>query len=524
MTRGEIARSITRGVFYLAVEKAAALFSGIVYFALLLRWLGPTKYGIITLALSFVGLASMATGNLELYLERFAAEFEAQGRLRTLRHAYRLALGAKLLLGAVATAVLLVLAPHLAHGFTTPELASLLPPLALIVACDGLATTGRAMLYGLQQFRWISVISVAFHIAKTAMVGTLWWLRQGLPELALGLAVLTAVQGLVSTAIPTWMLRRARDPESAPDGERGTLRSMAAYCTPLLGARVTFLSGQNLSKIVLGKLFDIALLGYFSFAFQTVERFVELAFTLPSALLPSLTQLVARDELARLRVIFDQAFRLIQVVACALSFGLFVFAPEVTRWVGSPLFAPAVPLLRIMALVPFARIAQQPLHMLFQALRQPGTVLALALTKFAVEFGCYFALVPTLRLAGAGWANLAGATVAFTAAHFALRRVLPDGAGERARATLLSLALLAPFLAIALLSEAMLGGTAALVTKLALVPLALIAAFALSLVTRDDLAIFAAVPLGAGWMRAARDAVVAAGDRLARAVAVRRAM
>jgi O-antigen/teichoic acid export membrane protein len=506
------------------MEKAAALLSGIVYFALLLRWLGPTKYGIITLALSFVGLASMATGNLELYLERFAAEFETQGRLRTLRHAYRVALGAKLLLGALATVGLLLLAPHLARGFTTPELAGLLPPLAIIVACDGLATTGRAMLYGLQQFRWISVISVAFHIAKTVMVGSLWWLRQGLPQLALGLAVLTALQGLVSTAIPTWMLRRARDPESAPTGERGTLRSMLGYCTPLLGARVTFLSGQNLSKVVLGKLFDIALLGYFSFAFQTVERFVELAFTLPSALLPSLTQLVARGERERLRTVFDQAFRLIQVAACALSFGLFVFAPEVTRWVGSPLFAPAVPLLRIMALVPFARIAQQPLHMLFQALRRPGTVLGLALTKFAVEFGCYFTLVPALKLAGAGWANLAGAVVAFTAAHLALRRMLPDGADERSRATLWSLGLLVPFLAVALLSEALLGGTAALLVKMTLVPLAVIAAFAIPLVTRDDLAILASVPLGAGWMRAARDTLVAAGDRLAQAVAPRRAV
>ena len=66
MKEREIAHSVTRGAFYLSIEKASALLSGMAYFALLLRWLGPTKYGIMTLALSFVGLATMATANFEM--------------------------------------------------------------------------------------------------------------------------------------------------------------------------------------------------------------------------------------------------------------------------------------------------------------------------------------------------------------------------------------------------------------------------------------------------------------------------
>ena len=49
---------------------------------------------------------------------------------------------------------------------------------------------------------------------------------------------------------------------------------------------------------MLGKLLDATSLGYFSFAFQTIERFVELVYPLPSALLPSLTHLVARGRSA----------------------------------------------------------------------------------------------------------------------------------------------------------------------------------------------------------------------------------
>ena len=533
MKAGEIAHSVTRGAFYLTLEKAAALFSGVAYFALLLRWLGPTKYGIITLALSFTGLATMATGNFEVFLERYAAEYEAHGRLRTLLRAHHLALGLKLALGLLATIALVALTPLLAVQFKTPELRFLLPLLAPIVAFDGFATTGRATLYGLQRFRWVSGIALLFHIAKTIMVGLLWGALQGLPQLAIGLTVLTLAQGLASTIVPLWMLRRAEDPEHAPAPARAPadrtrpqlLRAMMGYCVPLLGARVTFLSGQNLGKIVLGKLFDISQLGYFSFAFQTVERFVELLYTLPSSLLPSLTQLVARDERQRLSAVVDQALRLISVAACALSFALFVFAPELTVVVGSRMFIPAIPLVRILALVPVARTAQQPLTMVFQAMRLPGTVLRLAVLKFVTEFGSYFALLPLLGIHGAAWANLAGAVVSYVGALWVLGRLLPEpgGPGGRVATAVRAAALLTVLLAVALLCDGRLSHALSLAIRVLLVPVGLLAVFALGLVVRQDLDKLAAIQLRWTPLRRVRDGFVAGASRIERAVAAGRA-
>jgi O-antigen/teichoic acid export membrane protein len=91
--RGEIAQHVTRGAFFLAVEKTAALLSGMLYFALLLRWLGPTNYGMLTLALAIAGLASISTGNLEVFLERYAAEYQARGRYALLNRAHGIAVG-----------------------------------------------------------------------------------------------------------------------------------------------------------------------------------------------------------------------------------------------------------------------------------------------------------------------------------------------------------------------------------------------------------------------------------------------
>lgn len=521
MKSGEIAHSVSRGAFYLAIEKFAALLSGTAYFALLLRWMGPTKYGVMILALSFAALATMVTGNFEVYLERFAAEYQARGAMATLRRAQLLALALKLGFGAVAAALMIGVAPFLAHQFNSPWLTVLIPLLTPMVAFDGLATTGRASLYGQQRFRAVCVLAVAFHALKTVMVGLLWYARCGLTELAIGISLLAVAQGVVNTLVPLWNLRGARDEhlESGSAGIRDLLRSIWRYCLPLLGARTIWLASQNLGKVVLGKLMDAASLGYYSFAFQTMDRLMDLIYPLPSALLPSLTHLVTRQERERMADIFSQAFRLIQVSACVLAAGVFVFAPELTRVVGSRLFLPAVPLLRVMALVPIARSAYEPMSLLFQAMHRPGAVLSLALLKFATEFSGYFVLVPMLGMIGAGWANLAGSVVAYLGALLLLSRMMPEEASNRSRTVVMSLGFTGLICAAgwALDRTAPFGwGFAA---RLVLLPPALLALFAFQLVTRYDMVKLAALQLRTRWLSLPRDLVVSWGDRLARTFA-----
>ena len=531
MKRGEIARHVTRGAFFLAVEKTAALLSGMLYFALLLRWLGPTNYGMLTLALAITGLASISTGNFEMFLERFAAEYQARGRYDLLHRAHALAVGIKVGLGLLAAVLLLLVSPLLAAQFKVPQLALLVPILTLTVATDGLATTGRSLLFGLQRYEWVSGLSLLFHVLKVLLVGSLWWAKQGLISVAIGLAALAVAQAVLMSAAAWAMARRsARAP--APDETRDApeaasepplLRQMTTYCLPLLGARAAFLSGQNLGKLLLAKVLDATQLGYYTFAFQTIERFVELAYTLPSSLLPSLTHLVAREERERLGYVFEQAFRLVQVAACAVSWAVFAFAPELTLWVGSPMFLPSTNLLRVLALVPIARTAQQPLTMLFQATRRPGSVLTLALIKLGVELACYFLLVPRLGGLGATWANLAGAVASYGTALFLAAELLPETAVGRRRVVLSALLVAVPMLLLSWMLSPPLGHSGVFVVIRASLALpAVVALFALRLITRYDLEKLSALPLRSPAVRRARDFVVRMADPMARAFEARR--
>jgi lipopolysaccharide exporter len=523
---GEIARFVSRGAFWLGMEKVAALVSGVAYSVLLLRWLGPTKFGIMTIALASVGFAATATGNFEVFLERYAAEYQAHGQRRTLLRAHLLALGVKLGLGLLAGVGLLALTPWIERFFAMPELRTLVPVLTLMVVCDGFSTTGRATLFGTQQFRAVSLLAIGFHVAKTVLVGLLWWSRHGLVSLALGLTALTALLALAQAGLALRGLRQVadREPPTPGQGWGGLFRDMLGYTAPLLGGRIAFLSGQNLSKFILGKLFDAAALGYFTFAYQTIERFNDVVNTMPAAMLPSLTQLVARDERERLRLVFDQGQRMIQALACAVSLGIFVFAREITMLIGSPLFEPAVPILRVLALVPIARTAQQPLTMLFQAMRKPGTVMGLAVAKFVTEFGSYFALVLTMGIIGAAWANLAGAVVSYALALVLLARVLPEGRQERTRTTLTAALVLAGLVAAVLLAERFVHGLAQVPLHVLAALVAGVAMFATGLLRAGDLEKVSTMPLERAWALRLRRVVLFVLDAFARVAGVRRRM
>ncbi len=520
MKSGEVARNLSRGAFFLGSEKVVTSVSTVLYSALMARWLGPTGYGKFTLAFSAITLATAFTGNFESYLDSYAAEHHLFSRLGTLRRAFAIAFGFKFVLGLLASALLVALTPWLAARYRIQELGFLLPLLSVAIVADSLATTSRSLLFGLQRYGWVSTLSLVASVMRTALVWGLWTARQGLRSLAVGMSILALTQALLFGIAALVVLARLRPvparagaTQAPPEG--GLLRQMTAYCLPMLGANMSFLSGQSLGKLVLGLVIDPTHLGYFNFAFTTVERFVEIVNTLPRALLPSLAQIAAIGDRERLHSVFNQAFRLMQVAACMLSFGLFVYAHEIILLVGSRLFEPAVPLLRVLALVPIVRTTQQPFTVLFQALRTPGKVLLAALVKLVTEGAGYLALVTlSLSVSWACWSNVGGALASFVCALILARRLLPEGGRERLGVFQRALVVSVPAALLTLAADRWLGDSASLAIRLPLALPALLGVVALGLVTRYDLEKLSTLPLRSPVLTWTRDRVVAGTERI----------
>jgi O-antigen/teichoic acid export membrane protein len=550
---GQILKNVSRGSFYLTTEQLAALVAGVAYNIMVVRWLGPGSYGILTLGLAIVQLLGLGTGNFEQYLERYSAEYEARGTMNVLQRAHLLTLLLKVTLGVlVATGIVAfsgLIAEHYQHTVSQVGLlARVLKLLGLLVLFEGFTVTGRAVLFGLQRYDWLAFISIVSQVLKIAIVAALWWNGKGMLFLSAALVVVGGLTAGALTVAAVILVRRGRAavgarppaasvalyeadadeigpplPRDPLPQTRSLVSGIVRYTMPLFGARAAYVAAQNLSRIVLGNFVAPALLGYYSFALTMIERFATFIYALPFSILPSLTQLEAQGDRARFGLLVDKGFRLVTTVACAITTGLVLGAGTLTRLVGGEAYLPAVPVLRVLAAVLWLRTAQEPLTMAFYALRHTGRVLAIGAGRLALEIGAIFLLLPVWSIRGAAWAAVLGAVFALTAALWFLSR--ERGQGRRRVAVVAKTAVLV--LLATLASRALAGlqtpGWVPLAFGLVVwAPLFVVAMFVADLVTEDDLSLAARMDIRRPWLRGLRDRVVSAGLRCSRAVGTHR--
>lgn len=430
MSRSEV-REVSRGSFYLGLEQLTMIVGGVLYSIIVLRMLGPAMYGILNLGQAAIGIAGVLTTNIETYLERFVAEFDARGMGRVLPALIRKVLATKLILGAVAAVLVVILSKWIADAYGYWDLRRLLPVLAPLVLLEGAYLVLRVTLFGLQRFRAIWLVATVNNLLKIAVVFVLWRLGEGVVALVAGLVV---VQFATVTALAILVLRFLPRGDGSPD-DIPDHRRIWRYVLPLLGARVFFLSGQHLNRLILGALMPARELGLAAFALMTIERFIALAGAVPNSLLPTLSRLRGEGADARIEQVVTQGYRLVTALAVLLMAGTFCLAREAVWITGGSEYLGAIVPLQILALVPLFRTMQQPLNMSFYTYERTRTVFWLAAIKFAVEPLAYPILIPKLGVAGVAAASLLSSIVVFGPTSWAANRIFPGTSGERRGAT-----------------------------------------------------------------------------------------
>ncbi|MDI6809250.1 MAG: flippase [Candidatus Eisenbacteria bacterium] len=494
--RGRALRDISRGSFLLGIDQGLNVFFGIIYSVVVLRYLGPEKFGMLSLSLSVVGIATIGTANFEAFLERYVAEFKAEGKDGLIVRAHLLIMLLKISLSLIVSGLLFLLAGPISHSYGMPLMKVLLPIVTLTLILEALSAANRATLYGLQRFGSMVIASGISNSVKVLLL---------LPVIKSGSGVIGVAWVVVSALVISaglyfgllWaVLRNLRKKGEAMVGSGGLLRMIFKYCIPLLGARAAYLAGQNLSRIILGYLLTPHSLGLFSFAFNIIERFIALGQAVPQAILPSLARLKGEGDEKGLFSVFSHSHRAISVLASLMSAGIFVFAREITLIMGGREYLDGVLLLRILAFVPLARTAQQPLTMLFYALEKTKTVLWLALLKLFLEASLYILFVPFTGLIGAGFANLVSVFVTFVQAVVLAGRAVPAGIKESAGGRLAKISVLtslqcALIAALSVPFEFLQLNAAIISLKVVLFPLVFFGCtFALGLFSKDDVTFF----------------------------------
>ncbi|MBU1701251.1 MAG: flippase [Candidatus Eisenbacteria bacterium] len=421
-------RDISRGSLYLGLEQLTQVIFGTLYSMAILRLLGPSLYGILSLGLAVAGMAGIATLNLDSYLERFVAEFQASGRSHILRTLVGKILAVKGSLGVGGIFAVTLLAGVLTRFYEKPELAAVLPAVAWMIFLEACYVVFRATLFGLQRFKLIWILALVSNISKMVMVGLVAAFHGGLVELAWGLI---GAVGLMTITAGFLVWRLLPPGEKKPEDPPPAFREIWRYVLPLLGARSFFMAGQHLTRAILGAFLGSRELGLISFAIVTTERFVGLAYAIPISLLPSMSRLRGLKDHAGIEKILVAGFRITSALALIFSVVLFTLAREIIVVLGGFDYMDAMVALQVMSLVFLFRTLNQPFNVTFYTFEKTRIVFWLAGVKLVVELGLYPVLIPIFGITGVAIASVVSSLVTLIPAMIAVGRIFPET--QRAR-------------------------------------------------------------------------------------------
>ncbi|WP_102127677.1 flippase [Deinococcus planocerae] len=377
----------------------------------LARVLGPTALGLLVFAQAFGGLLGLLVQyGFDLSANREVAR--ARGDSARLAGLLSGVMSAKLLLTLPAVALALL------ASVTVPSLRAH-PDLLWASVFAALAQSSNLMWYfvGLERAGVASTLDV---IAKViATVGLFVFVRG--PQDAWWIPALQGGAALVSSLLALWLAHREVPMLRPSLGRALTSLRMGWSMFLFSGAAVLSTTG---SAFLLGLFVEPRLLGYYNGADRIARAAQGLLQPLTRALYPRFSR-IAHGSRAEARALLPVSVRLVGGVGLILCLAVALGAPLWVRVLLGPEFAPSVPVLRVLALLPLViglNLSLGILWLLPLGLDRPfntaiigGTVLGALLIVV---------LAPTYGLIGTAAAVVLGETVVLAGLALVCRHTL----------------------------------------------------------------------------------------------------
>lgn len=326
-----IGSRVMKGAALMTAARLASRMFSFLNLVVLARLLDPHDYGIATLAISTIALLQ-AVSDVRVNAAIVNMNDVTHRHLDT---AFTLTMARGLILGLA----LLLFADLFASFSRSPELAAPLRVLAIVPVLDGLRNPAfilyqRNIDFGPEFWRTTlsTVLASVAVIAGAFIFRSYWAIIVGTLAMRAGLSLLTywRVPVRIGFSLQDWR-------EFLSFGGWLTLAGILEYVRS--GFAPTFLFGRYFGTVPLGQ-FSIA---------QTLSALVtkELAMPLITAIAPGLATVV--DDPSRLRQAFRDAQSTVFGIVLPAGLGVAVLAPGLLLLVAGPKWAPAAPLVQILA-------------------------------------------------------------------------------------------------------------------------------------------------------------------------------
>jgi O-antigen/teichoic acid export membrane protein len=321
-----------RNTMWLWLDRATLSLGTMVAGLVLVRYLGPSNYGLYITAISLGALVGTV---LDLGLTRYAAR-EASATPGESGPILALSLFTTIMSVAVEVGALI-----LASTYGKTYIACVCAGLILI-NLESTATMCSVILTANLRSRAILPGSVLSVVAIIAVIGLVVWQRLSVFALLLGLSM----KSLLVASVRLWQLRN-RWPASN-DWHWKQFRAVAGRAWPYFSYSLTQIGYEKITVVCFGLVATKEQVGWIGAALVVASIFPQWTYTAGGALLPLLTRLF---ETKRIDELLDLQQRLLDVLTfftVPVAVLLAAFAPRVCHLLGSQ-FESSAPVLRIVA-------------------------------------------------------------------------------------------------------------------------------------------------------------------------------
>ncbi|MFM9916819.1 MAG: oligosaccharide flippase family protein [Rhizobacter sp.] len=362
----------------------------VVALVVLSRYVSPAEFGVASLALAVVQMATVI-------VERLFHDPLIQRRDLTARDSAS-AFSATVVLGILLMLSCWVAAPWLARTFGQPGMASLLYWMSTGILAASLSTVLIALHRREMAFRALAVRSLVARAvaALIAIVLAMW---------GAGVWSIVAQQVLTASlaAAALWWLSAVARPHLAWDGR--ALREMVVLGIPSTLQQFMWIANARLFLLLAGTQLNVVALGQIALAFRAVDMMRDLLAQAVSQLALPLFARVEREQGDRRRA-FVSAVRLTSAVMLPVFTGLAVLAPEVIELAFGAQWLAAAPFVSLLALLTFHFFPRMFVTPLLSALGRPATTMVGSLVQaLFIAAALWMATDPSPALVMAVWAS-----------------------------------------------------------------------------------------------------------------------
>ena len=400
---------LIKKVFYNGLADFSLLFAGIFSSVVLARLLGPQQWGHYSQMMWLISFAGiLANFGLTYTSMRFVANLSGREDKADIRPLVKWIFIVQLLLALLTSIVVFLFADQLVSvtGWQVDPI--LVRITSLGIFSYTLLQLGNAILRGLQEFRFLSILSIfSSGFILAAILFVLFW--PGISTLILAISIgqfllLPLIVRKIRTNLKNIAIS-SRHP--FPEIWKPVLNyTILVFLTTLVDQIVW----QRSEIFFLARLEDPSYSGFYSLSYTISTLAIG---TLPVALTGILTPVFSSMKGAptNLHYLFQKSFAYLNLIVFPSTVGLIIVAPKLIDCFYGERFLPAVPVLQIIAGSTAVGICTRPGASILHAQNKPVVLLLSGLVALPVDITLAWILIPSLYARGAAIANLVAQSV-----------------------------------------------------------------------------------------------------------------